>query len=391
MKNIKIIVKKELLRIFKDPKLIVMLFIMPGLMLYILYSFMGQAFTRIDNHGEGEIVNIYHINMPLDIETMINMEEFEVNGEMISITLDELNDTKDKLLTNEADIILVFEDDFLNKVDSQSKPSLSIYYNPTDNKSNSAYNKIYTIVNIFKSNKQIELFNDIEIYNESVEAIYDEKKASGMGFALMVPFLILTFLFSGCMSVAPESIAGEKERGTLATILITPIKRTELALGKIISLSMLATMSAVSSFIGLMLSFPKLMAAEDVNTNIYSVADYAMILLILISTVLFIIGLMSILSSFASSVKEANMMLMPFMGITMLIGLSSFFSINIPTNTLLYVIPVYNSVQGLSSVLSFNVNIMHLITIVISNAVYIAIFVYLLSRLFNNEKVMFSK
>ena len=41
------------------------------------------------------------------------------------------------------------------------------------------------------------------------------------------------------MSVAPESIAGEKDRGTIATLLVTPLKRTHLAIGKIISLAII--------------------------------------------------------------------------------------------------------------------------------------------------------
>ncbi|MFQ7035420.1 MAG: ABC transporter permease subunit [Candidatus Borkfalkia sp.] len=52
------------------------------------------------------------------------------------------------------------------------------------------------------------------------------------------------------MGIAPESIAGEKERGTIATLLVTPIKRSELVVGKVLSLSALSSLSAISSFIG---------------------------------------------------------------------------------------------------------------------------------------------
>ena len=55
----------------------------------------------------------------------------------------------------------------------------------------------------------------------------DDRDLAGMTMASMMPLLILIFLFSGCMAVAPESIAGEKERGTIATILVTPIRRSD--------------------------------------------------------------------------------------------------------------------------------------------------------------------
>mgnify|MGYP002564867313 CR=1 FL=1 len=76
---------------------------------------------------------------------------------------------------------------------------------------------------------------------------------------------MMVFLFSGCMAVAPESIAGEKERGSIATLLVTPLGRGELAMGKVISLGCISLLSGASSFLGTMLSLPKLMGAGDVK------------------------------------------------------------------------------------------------------------------------------
>ena len=64
------------------------------------------------------------------------------------------------------------------------------------------------------------------------EEAYDcatKEDVVGQIFSMMLPMLMMIFLFSGCMAVAPESIAGEKERGTNATLLVTPMKRSSLA------------------------------------------------------------------------------------------------------------------------------------------------------------------
>jgi sodium transport system permease protein len=79
--------------------------------------------------------------------------------------------------------------------------------------------------------------------------------------------LIIMFLFSGAMSIGPDSIAGEKERGTIATLLVTPVKRSEIAIGKVMSLSIISLFSATSSFIGIMLSLPKLLQMEETGTT----------------------------------------------------------------------------------------------------------------------------
>ena len=71
--------------------------------------------------------------------------------------------------------------------------------------------------------------------------------------AMIMPMLMVSFLFSGSMGVAPEAIAGEKERGTMATLLVTPINRAHIAIGKILSLSVIALLSGLSSFLGVIL------------------------------------------------------------------------------------------------------------------------------------------
>jgi len=392
MKNIMIVIKKELMRIFQDKRLIITLFVMPGLMLYLIYSFMGSALENQMNEDTEKVLNVYTVNLPVEIETILKSEEAGINATYTAITAGEIEATEEKLKNNEADLIMYFDEDFNTKVTSGQKPNFSLYFNPSENTSNIAYQGVTAALNIYKNAKLNELFNDVEIYTENVSQVVDEKKAQGKSFAMLIPFLILVFLFSGSMSVAPESIAGEKERGTIATILITPIKRSELAFGKVIALSILATFSAISSFIGLMFSLPKMMGPEaNVSGSIYGVGEYAVILLILISTVLVIIGLMSIISSYSKSVKEATMMIMPLMAVTMLVGVSSMFSDGAQSNILFYFLPLYNSVQGMTAVLTFDIKIINLIMIVVSNVVYISIFTFILSKLFSNEKVMFNK
>ncbi|MCK7484352.1 MAG: ABC transporter permease subunit [Bacillus subtilis] len=62
----------------------------------------------------------------------------------------------------------------------------------------------------------------------------------------LLPMLVVMFMFTGAMAIGPESIAGEKERGTIATLLVTPVKRREIALGKVFSLGVLSLISAAS-------------------------------------------------------------------------------------------------------------------------------------------------
>ena len=229
-----------------------------------------------------------------------------------------------------------------------------------------------------------------DVTNED-HIIINEEKATGQGFASLLPMLIIMFLFSGAMQIGPDSIAGEKERGTIATLLITPIKRSELAIGKVLSLSIISLMSATSSFVGIMLSLPKLMQGQELDTNIYGVTELLSILAVLLATVLVIVGLVSLISAYAKTIKEASMLILPFYFISIIVGVSTMFSGEASDNPVVYLIPIYSSVNMLISVLTFEIVPMHFMLMLISSVFYVAILIFIINKLFQSEKVMFSK
>ena len=135
--------------------------------------------------------------------------------------------------------------------------------------------------------------------NNSADVIFDFAEDSGAAsiLSMLIPMLMFSLLASSCMAVAPESIAGEKERGTMATMLITPIRRWQLALGKIISLTCFAMLSGISSFLGVIFSLPKLVGVLAVAGALtYTVGDYFMIFALIISIVFVIIAAFSVVS-----------------------------------------------------------------------------------------------
>ena len=187
-----------------------------------------------------------------------------------------------------------------------SAPNVEIYYNTTSPESQNTYMMMTRLLDSYESS----LANKFDV--NSGDAKYDlasEKDTTGSVFAMLLPMLLMIFLFSGCMAVAPESIAGEKERGTIATMLITPVKRSDLAIGKIMALAMIALLSGISSATGTILSLPKLMgdASGQVNANFYGIQDYLMLGVVILSTVLLLITTISLVSAFAKRSKKRRL------------------------------------------------------------------------------------
>ncbi len=385
MKNILTIVQKELRRFFSDRRLVITA-ILPGILIYAVYSIMGGALAENFGEDEDTVYVVYAENLPDSMKAMCESSakfEFRDGFDTAQVT------------DGDAQLSIRFPADFEGAIagyDSLSEkpaPKVEIYYDSTDTASYNAYNALFTILSEYES----ALSNKFDVNpGDTVYDLASEEAMTAEIFAMMLPMLLMMLLFSGCMAVAPESIAGEKERGTIATLLITPIARHELAIGKIVSLSLIALFSGTSSFIGTILSLPKLMGGTaELDASVYTITDYAVLLAVILSTVLVMISLIAVLSALAKSVKEASTVATPVMVLNMLLGLSAMFGDGAATGLYWYCIPLYNSVQCMTGVFSFTWSPLQIAVTVAVNLLFAGGMAAVLTRLFSSEKVMFSR
>ena len=108
-----------------------------------------------------------------------------------------------------------------------------------------------------------------------MEEITPEEKVVGTMLAMVLPVLILSFIFSSAIGLSSDAIAGEKERGTLPKLLVLPIPRNQIIIGKIISTTLLTILSACSSFIGVVAALPFIKNLLEVPGGIsYGAVDF---------------------------------------------------------------------------------------------------------------------
>lgn len=390
--NVWTIIRKELQRFFGDRRMLLTTVLLPGLMIYVIYSLMGSFMADRFTVSEEVRPVVYVSGLPESVKPM-----FETLPLMlVPQSVEDEAQALDAVQREAAAAYIVFPADFDAQVAAYDvssglkAPNIGLYYNSSSIESESAASTLQYALDAYESS----LANRFDI--NAGGATYDlasERDMTGMIFSMLVPMLMLMFVFSGCIAVAPESIAGEKERGTIATLLVTPMKRSELAFGKIVSLSVIALLSGLSSFLGTILSLPKMMSMSgaSMSAGAYGVSDYLQLLLVVLSTVLVVIALISIISAASKSVKEASTAVSPLMVVVMLIGVTSMLSSGAPQQSVLYLIPLYNSVQSMNAILSFSGNTLHLVLTIASNVIYACIGSFLLTRMFNSEKVMFSR
>ncbi len=388
--NIVTIIRKEFSKFFGDKRMVFTTLILPGLMIFLLYSLMGDAIKSFTTVDKSYVYQVYVSNMPDSIRNDVGALNFHITD-----TTD-IEAAKSDIAEKEADMLIVFPRNFDADVesgdvsDAQKAPNVRIYYNSTSTESANAYSMMQDYLAEYES----RLTNRFDInHDEEKYDLASDKDISGQIYSTMLPMLMMIFLFSGCLGIAPESIAGEKERGTIATLLVTPIKRSELAAGKIISVSALALLSGISSFAGTMLALPKLMGADvqGIGAPAYSAADYLLLLAVILTSILVIVSLISVVSAFAKTVKEATTFVMPLMVVVMLIGVTAMFGSGAPADTVWYLIPLYNSVQCMNGIFSFAYQPVNIAVSLAVNTAVAALLMVVLTKMFNSEKVMFSK
>ena len=389
------IIKKEFARFFGDRQMLFTAVLLPGLIIYIIYSFMGVGMKKMMTEGANELVTVCVENLPNSVAPIIDGIPAIVTSQQ-PVSQEDIDKLEDKSLN----VVLVrfpeAFDELVATYDPQSgvaAPNVEIYYNSANN----ASSRVYHILEASLSAYENQLSNrfDINRVDNMGETRFDMAKQDdvlGSILSKLIPMLILMMLFSGVMAIAPSSIAGEKERGTIATLLVTPLRRNELALGKVVSLSGMALMSGISSFIGIALSLPKMIQVDEAGIELnYTFNDYLAILLIILATVLIMASAVSLLSALAKDVKNAGTMITPFMLVVMLCGLTPMFQSSTPESLTAYLIPFYNAAQVMTAVFAHEMKWMPVIVTLVANVIYTGVAVWGLTRMFNSEKVMFSK
>lgn len=390
MKNpILTIFKKEMARFLGDRRLVFTI-LMPGILIYIVYSLMGNALANQYSVDDNYSFSAYAVNLPDSIAQTASAAGWTIT----EIDADDLDPVKDSITNQSTDLCMVFPAGFDAAVAAYSvesgnaPPDITLYYNSVSSSSQMAFEQMRTLLDGYESS----LANKFDVnQTDDTFDLASEKDLTGSVFSSMLPMLLMMLMFSGCMAIAPESIAGEKERGTIATLLVTPVRRGHIALGKILALSLISLISGVSSAIGTILSLPRLMgAAGELNGSFYAATDYLWLALIVLSTVLLFVSAVSVVSAFAKSTKEAATFATPLMILVMLIGITAMFG-SLKTDAMYFFIPLYNTVQSMLGIFSFHLNPAHIVITIVVNLCLSCVFAFILTRMFHSEKVIFSR
>ncbi|GAA0874817.1 hypothetical protein GCM10009118_12250 [Wandonia haliotis] len=202
---------------------------------------------------------------------------------------------------------------------------------------------------------RIQRLNEMELSVESVTPVQitytntaSDKETLGKLAGGILPYLFIAFGFIGCMYPAIDLFTGEKERGTIETLLTTPVERWKILIGKMIVVVLSGLMAASLALFGLFISIEVLDLIKDpklleIMYSILSGEFLGMLYLLLIPLTVFFAGMMIPIAVYAKSFKEAQSIITPLNFLVILPAMVGFFP-GIELNVATAAIPIVNVV-----------------------------------------------
>ncbi len=405
MNGAKTIIKKELHRVFYDKKLIFSLFLLPAILIIGLYSLIGQMISNMSNDIEAHISSVYIVNAPKDVEALIAETGYDTTASIIMLEAGaSIDDIKDKILNEDTDLLVVFSDDFsataaAYKNQGDAIPAVDLYYNSTSNYSSAAYSSFSeTILGSLQTKLLTDRFTNLELLNvfqTNAEVIVNEDKANGEYLAMLLPYFITFMLFAGAMGLGIDAITGEKERGTMASMLLSPIKRSELVFGKLVSLAILSSISAAVYAIAMIIAMPMMAktftGGEELSFVVsFSALQILQLFIIMISMVYLYVSMVSFVAVLAKTAKEAGTYVSPLYIVVLAAGMITMFQGSMEKSLSVYAIPVYGNALAIQNLMTNELTMVQFLLSVGGTLFLGGLFTFLLTKAFNSEKIMFS-
>ena len=300
----------------------------------------------------------------------------------------EVDDIKDGISKKQHDLLIVFPENFTPAEQGSTElPDIEIWYNTEKNSSMLAYQNISGVINelqpkVFSVNGNTDVQHDLG----------DETKSQRQYLGMVLPLMLFLAAFQVCSNLAAETIAGDKERGFLNTMLITPAKRGFIAAGKSLGIYAIAFIAGISGFVGMALSIPKLTEAMQITGVSYTVTEYLLLFVSTFTAVMVLASLLLIISTLSKSVKQATT-LAPVCLIVLMISaflstVDSFKASIEKLGDVNYLIPAWNSMQSLKDILCLDYSGRSILIGCVVNILLSVVSVFIIGRCFESEKIV---
>ena len=392
-KNIRLIFIKELVGTIRDKRTIIAMIIIPLIFYPVLFTGIGY-FNKLGSMKSEEAASKIIIR---GAEFAPQLVKHLRDSEKVEILITE-EDSPNKLQNGDVQAVLVIPSDFKYKIEQEEPGKLVLKYDTTEAKSRVAQKRVNQIIEKYKGEILLQRISRLNLQEEFLtplilqeENIATAEKITGSFLAVILPYLIIILIFAGAMHTAVDITAGEKERGTIATLLVSQISRLEIVLGKCFAVMLISFTSMVLGLLGLTLAF--LLGAsiaggiEGVNFGI-SINTIFLLFLVLFPLVGLASAVLVMVGIFARNIREASSYITPIYMLTVFLGVISV-SQGMELTGKMFLVPILNSSFVFKEILMGKIYWNHILITFSANIIIAGLALLGATRLFTKEEVLF--
>lgn len=387
------IFRKETREMFRDKRVRSSAFITPPLILIMMISLIGMIEGAVKKpatiklHVVGDAKSMPADLMPKDGPVKIEVVPSFEKGEEL-------------LRQGKAKVVLQFPDNMAQAMAGGGQAHIKALYDKTEMQSQLALRAFEAAIEMSNKKSLQGVLKSANLPETSAAPLVVDAKEIAIKEALgnspilsMIPYLIVIWAFYGGMSIVSDLVAGEKEKNTLETLLISPAKRTEVAFGKFLALALVCLLSSLTTLVAIIVvGTLHLPATKSLFPNGVAISPVSMIAIlgVLLPLVAFFASLMLAISAFAKNTREAqtHLALVSFV-VIMPAVFGQFISFTeFGKSIWVNMVPVMNSSNNIRDALLGKISGAGIGITVAMNLVLAAIGLYAAVKLFKREEVL---
>lgn len=375
------ILKKELREMFRDKKSLSMMLVIP---IFVPLIVLGMS-ALFEVQANKDIEEYNKIGFSYELSE----EEKNIAKELnIEITEGNENELKTKYENDEIDLYITKDGNkyILNGNDSEvttyAKTLMESYFNIYKEYLQSGYLQ----ENNVNPNDVLNIITVEENITEEENMFVSYIRNYAFVFIIMAITVSATY-------PATDTTAGERERGTLETLLTFPIKSKDIIVGKFLAVTIASILTGIISLILAIISVAIAQNAFSIYEGLnimFSPISILLSVIIIIAYSFFISGLCIAIASSSKTFKEAQSALTPLTFISLFPGMIAFM-IGVTGTPLLSIIPFINYVVVFTDTSAGNVDWLNIALMVVSTIIYISIVLTYIIKQYKSEKILFSK
>lgn len=400
LRNVGIVYRKELTEALRDRRTVVSTILVPLLLFPVLSVGFGSLAIALVGKAKEESPKVMLLggaDSPVVVDGLRKLDKIDI--------VPETPNWRDQIINKDIRAAVEIPADFQADVAQQKSDTIKIFNYEGELKSEFASDKVETYLksysdNVVKErlaakNLPVDVLKPFELKRENVAP---PEKVSGAALGGIIGYMVILLCMTGAMYPSMDLTAGEKERGTMETILSSPISRTHLVLGKFLLILTAALGTAALSVLSMGVSFSVLShytsqtaggraAAAGLLLHLGPKTVASVFLMALPIAVLFSAVLMTI-ALFAKTYKEAQSYLTPMTFIVIIPAIAAMLP-GVELTSKLSLIPILGTSLLCKELVAGTYHWNLIALIFTSNCIYAALALFIAIKMFQRESVLF--